>query len=810
MVRKIVFSFTLLLLFCGHSLYGQQGRGFISGTVRDSEGDALAGASVVIDSLSTGVASGNDGRYMLRGLRNGIYKVTFSFTGFETVTEKVTLNGTASVDVMLSEATLIADEVIVRGSRAGTRTPMAHTTVEASALRKSDMTRDIPYLLALTPSVVETSDAGNGIGYTSLRIRGTDANRINITVDGIPLNDPESQQVFWVDLPDLASSTASIQIQRGVGTSTNGAGAFGASVNISTMSPPDEPGASVDLGAGSFNTFRSTAKVWSGKVGDRFNMIIRASKINSDGYVSHSASDIASVMVSANWITPVDRIRFNLISGKERTGISWWGVPQELLATDRRYNPAGEYIDANGFTRYYDDETDNYNQTHYQLFNTHRFTPRLHLNTGLHLTTGSGYYEEQKSDRSTEEYGLGTIVSGSEIITETDMVQRKWMDNNFYGAVWSLVQEGHVFQLTAGGGVNRYEGDHFGKILWMEYPGTLIPGHEWYRNRGVKDEFNVYGKMNARISSTLSGFVDLQFRYIGYRLAGPDDDMRSLTQSHYYRFFNPKTGIFWSNGRGNDAFLSVSVAHREPSRSNFTDAAGDNSVTPRPERLTDFEGGYSYKTSSLNLSLNLYLMNYRDQLVPTGRISNTGYPVMTNVPESYRAGVEFSGNYRPSPFAAFKVNMTLSRNKIKNFRNYWFEYNTTDWSEEFVSGDLGTVDIAYSPRFSGSAEAEVNPLKRLALRINGKFVGKQYFDNTMSSDRSIHSYFVSNAAAEYEIRTGKPGEITLRALVNNLFNTMYESNAYGGMWSEDGIEKTWAYFFPQAGVNYMLGLTVTF
>ncbi|HSO77280.1 MAG TPA: TonB-dependent receptor, partial [Bacteroidales bacterium] len=277
---------------CGPGLFGQQNRGFISGTVRDSDGHPLSGASVVIDSLSTGVASGNDGRYTLRGLRNGVYTVTFSFTGFEKVTEKVTLNGTASVDVTLPEATLIADEVIVRGSRAGTRTPMAYTTIEATALRKSDMTRDIPYLLALTPSVVETSDAGNGIGYTSLRVRGTDANRINITVDGIPLNDPESQQVFWVDLPDLASSTESIQIQRGVGTSTNGAGAFGASVNLSTMSPPDEPGASVDLGAGSFNTFRSTAKVWSGKVDDRFNLMIRASKINSDGYVSHSASDI--------------------------------------------------------------------------------------------------------------------------------------------------------------------------------------------------------------------------------------------------------------------------------------------------------------------------------------------------------------------------------------------------------------------------------------------------------------------------------------------------------------------------------------
>ncbi|HUW92252.1 MAG TPA: carboxypeptidase-like regulatory domain-containing protein [Bacteroidales bacterium] len=810
MARNFILWVLVTALLGSLSVSGQQSRGFIGGLVRDSEGHPLSGASVLIDSLSAGVATGNNGRYMLRGLKNGVYKVRFSFTGYETVTETVTLTGIASVDVILGEATVIADEVIVRGSRAGSRTPMAHTTIEGSELRKSDMTRDMPYLLALTPSVVETSDAGNGVGYTSLRIRGTDANRINITVDGIPLNDSESQQVFWVDLPDLASSTGSIQIQRGAGTSTNGAGAFGASVNISTLTPPDDPGAVVDLAAGSFNTFRTTAKVWSGKVDDRFNMMIRASKISSNGYIDHSASDIKSVMVSGDWITPVDRIRFNILSGNERTGISWWGVPRELLSVNRKYNPSGEYTDANGITQYYDDETDNYKQTHYHLFYTHRFAPHLHLNTGLHLTDGSGYYEEQKSDRDTEEYGFGTIISGNEIITEMDLVQRKWMSNNFYGAVWSLVQEGHTVDWTAGGGANRYDGDHFGKILWMEYPGNIIPGHEWYRNRGVKDEFNVYGKMNARISNSISGFIDLQFRYIGYRLSGPDDDLRDLSQDHYYRFFNPKTGLFWSNGRGNDAFLSVSVAHREPTRSNFTDAAGDNSVTPRPEQLTDYEGGYSFRTSALSLNLNLYLMRYHDQLIPTGKISNTGYPVMTNVPESYRTGAEISGSYRPSPLAAFKINMTWSRNKIKNFRNYYFDYNTTDWSEEYVWSDLGSVDIAYSPRFSGSAEVEVNILERMALRLNGKYVGKQYFDNTMSSDRSIRSYFVSNMAAEYDIKTGNPEEISFKILVNNLFNTLYESNAYGGMWSEDGNEKTWAYFFPQAGINFMLGATVTF
>ena len=810
MYRKFLFSLIIFLVLPCMILSGQQGRGVIRGIVSDADGHPLGGASVVIDSLSSGVAAGNDGRYMLRGLKNGTYTIRFSFTGYESSIEVIYLEGTATADASLKEATYVADEVVVRGSRAGSRTPMAYTTIEASSLSKSDMTRDMPWLLSITPSLVETSDAGNGVGYTSLRIRGTDANRINVTVDGIPLNDAESQQVFWVDLPDLASSTGSIQIQRGVGTSTNGSGAFGASVNISTLTPPDDPGAAIDFSGGSFNTFRTMAKVWTGLLDDQFSLMIRGSSILSDGYIEHSASDIKSVMISGTWTVPSNVLRFNILNGKERTGISWWGVPQELLTVNRRYNPAGEYTDTEGKVQYYEDETDNYGQNHYHLFNTHMFSSNLILNTGLHYTTGAGYYEEQKSDVDPGEYGLGQIFSDGEVITETDIVQRKWITNNFYGAVWSLVKQGHDVEWIFGGGASRYDGYHFGKILWMQYPGTIIPGYEWYRNRGIKDEVNIYGKMNTTITGNLNGFVDLQYRYIGYMLTGPDDDMRSLTRNHFYRFFNPKAGLFWSNGSGSDAYFSASVAHREPTRSDFKDAAGDNEATPKSERLTDFEAGYTYKTAVLNLNLNLYLMQYHNQLVPTGEISNTGYPVMTNVNDSYRTGIEMSGSYRPTILAAFKMNMTLSRNKINDFRNYFFNYNTTDWSEEYTWQDLGSVDIAYSPRITASAEIEVNPLKRVAVRLNGKYVGKQYFDNTMSNDRAIQPYLTGNMAMEYKIASRLPKEISMKLLINNLLNTMYENNAYGGMWTEDGIEKTWAYFFPQAGINYMLGISVTF
>jgi len=826
-VRKVsVFMFVFMLLAVivtgqrrgvtgtgqnqGEVIRPQSHGSIITGTVTDSGGVPMAGASVVLTDAATGIATDNEGRYTLRGLSDGSHNLRISFTGYEPHDTLVVVRGSAVADVTLKEALYVAPEVIVRGSRAGARTPMAHSTISSDELRGRDLTRDMPFLLSLTPSVVETSDAGTGIGYTSLRIRGTDASRINITLDGIPLNDSESQQVFWVDLPDLASSTGSVQVQRGVGTSTNGAGAFGASVNISSLTPPSEAGASADMSYGSFNTSRLSAKAWTGMLGDRFNMMVRASDIHSDGYVDHSAADIKSAMVSGLWSAPSDMIRFNIITGSQKTGISWWGVPAEILPENRRYNPAGEYVGSDGITSYYEDETDVYTQNHYHLFHTHLFPGRVSLNTGIHLTTGLGYYEEQKSDISPSEYGLSDMFPSDPVIKELDIVQRKWLDNLFYGAVWSLIKQGAGTEWTLGGALNRYDGDHYGTILWIEYPGDINPGYEWYRNRGVKDEVNVYGKVNASLTGSLSGFLDLQLRHIGYRFEGPDDDMKELGGSHRFLFFNPKAGMFWSNGSGSEAFVSAAVAHREPTRADYKDAAGDPSATPGRERLTDFEGGYTFRTSAAALGVNLYYMWYRDQLVPTGRISTTGYPIMTNVPESYRAGVELSGSFRPSPVAALKMNLTLSRSRIRDFRNYYFNYNTDDWSEEYLFSDLGTVDIAYSPRVTGSAELEVNPVERLLLSLTGKYVGKQYFDNTMSADRAIDPYFVSNLSAAYGFRLKKAGGLTLRLMVNNLINTRYENNAYGGMWAEDGDEKTWAYYFPQAGINYTAGISISF
>jgi iron complex outermembrane recepter protein len=804
------FLLLIFFVFAVTSIYGQQPKSTISGTVTSSDGLPLAGASVIAEELQTGVVAGNSGHYELRGLKAGTYHLRFSYTGYEPVVKEVILNRNEVINVSLAGSVVMTGEVVVSSTRAGNSTPVTYSNVDAVRIQRNDMTRDMPYLLALTPSVVETSDAGTGVGYTSLRVRGSGGNRINVTLDGIPLNDAESQEMFWVDLPDLASSVSSVQVQRGVGTSTNGAGAFGASVNINTLTPSNDPGAEINFSAGSFNTFKTTVKACTGRLGDHFSMALRASMIKSDGYIRHGASDIKSASISTAWSGARTIIRANALLGTERTGIAWWGVPQEILATDRRYNPAGEYTDANGVTRYYNDEVDDYLQNHYHLSVNHMITGKLSLNAALHLTTGKGYYEEQKSDQKLAEYGMGDITIGDSTITETNMVERKWMSNMFYGAVWSLTRKGTTTNLTLGGGINRYDGDHFGKILWMQNTGPYIPGYEWYRNRGLKDEINLYGKAATELTGSLSSYLDMQVRYISYSIKGPDDDRRDLTQNHYFTFFNPKAGLFWRDGSGSEAYFSVAVAHREPTRSDFTDATGDASATPRAEKMTDIETGYSFTSAPLVFNLNLYYMNYHDQLVPTGQISNVGYSIMTNVSKSYRTGIELSAKYKPSKKYGVNGSLTLSRNKISDFRNYYTEYNTSNWSSSYVYSNLGSVDIAYSPSVTGIAEMEYAPLSGLSLRLTGKYVGRQYYDNTMSNERIIDPYFISNFSADYTVKTKSSGEIGFRFQVNNLLDHKYESNAYGGMWKEDGVEKTWAYFFPQAGTNYMLSVNLKF
>ena len=807
-MKKTLFFLLLVALpgFITVKVTGQS----LGGKVTDINGEPLAGASVLVEGTFQGVHTGVGGNYLLEGLKAEGYRIRYSFMGYETQLRAINVTGDVREDVRLKPTVIITDDVIISATRAGDQTPLAYSNVTGEILEKQNSGQGIPYLLSLTPSFVETSESGNGIGYTSLRIRGTDASRINVTIDGIPLNDPESQQVFWVDLPDLASSVDNIQVQRGVGTSSNGAGAFGASINIQTKGIENEPFAEINSAAGSFGTFRNSITAGTGLLKDRFAFQIRYSDLLSDGYIERTGSEHNSAFFSALYRTGKSLLKANVILGKEKTGIGWWGVPKEILEVNRRYNPAGEYTDEYGNVRYYDNETDNYTQNHYQLVFSRRMNDYLSVHSALHYTFGKGYYEEFREDAGYIKYGLQPVSIGEITLDVTDIVRRKWMANDFYGLVYSLNYKKDKLDAKIGGGMNLYSGDHYGRIIWMRYPGSTESNHQWYFNNGEKREASLYGKADYSLSDRLSVFGDLQYRFVNYMLRGEDDDLKNIGQTHNFGFFNPKAGIFLRLSSGQEAFLSISVANREPTRTDFKEAAGDSEAIPRAERLYDLEAGYVFRSHRSSVGLNLYGMYYRDQLVPTGELSNVGYSIMTNVEKSYRIGAEITAGFKPSGFIGLDMSLTLSSNKIINFLEHYIDYNTSDWSEEYKSNNLGTVDIAYSPSITGSSDLYANILPLLKVHLISKYVGRQYFDNTMNRERMLDPYFVNNFMIDFEPAIKYLRGTSFQLLVTNLFNVQYENNAYGGNWFEDGQEKTWAYYFPQAGTGFMLRLGLKF
>lgn len=810
-MRRLNCFFALIgLLIFSCPAGGQEKGSVIKGKITDVNGSALAGTGITIENTSVGVYAGEDGTYLFQGLEDGRYTLRFSFIGYEPQLQVVNLRSQAVLDVTLIAKSVLTEEVFVSATRAGERSPLAYSTVDNELLKKHNTGYDLPYLLSLTPSLTETSESGNGIGYTSLRIRGTDGSRINVTIDGIPLNDPESQQVFWVDLPDLASSVDNIQIQRGVGTSSNGAGAFGATISIQTKNPDSEPFAEINSSIGSFSTIKNMVSLGTGILAGKFAVQMRYSDMKSNGYIERTGSDHRSAYISGILTGNRSRLKANIILGEEHTGIGWWGVPKDMLDVNRRYNPAGEYTDEDGIKRYYDNESDNYLQNHYQLIYSSNLGENLSLHSALHYTKGEGYYEEYREDQSLEDYGIPSGLIGDTVISETDMIRRKWMSNDFYGLVYSLKYKNEQVEASAGGGMNLYRGDHFGEVIWMRYAGNVEKDYRWYFNDSRKSEINLYGKVNYSLSDNTSLFGDLQYRHIQYNMSGLDDDLKDITQEHSFGFFNPKAGLFFSISPSQNAYFSFSVANREPTRADYKEAAGDPDATPKPEILYDSEMGYMLSSEKNSFAINLYGMFYKDQLVPTGELSNVGYSIMTNVAKSYRIGVELSAGIKPADFIRWDMNMTLSRNKIAEFVEYYTDYNTSDWSSEYLSKSLGEVDIAYSPSVTWTSNLGLEIYRGINLHLISKYIGQQYFDNTMNSERSIDPYLVNNIRIDLTPRIRNVKEVEFQFLINNFLNNMYESNAYGGNWYENGVENSWSYYFPQAGINYMVRVGVKF
>ncbi len=800
----------LLPLLLVNGLMAQKEELYLRGRITDEQGDPVAGAAVSLVNTMIGTYTDYEGYYLLKTDVPGDYKLKISHLGYETLIWNINLQNTLNLDLTLIPRFTRTEEVIVSATRAGERAPFTWSGISADEIRRKNLGQDLPYLIGFTPSLVETSETGTGIGYTSFRIRGSDGSRINITIDGIPLNDAESQQVFWVDLPDLASSVDNIQVQRGVGTSSNGAGAFGASINLQTKNPEKEPFAEINTTAGSFNTFKNTITAGTGLLSDKFAFQLRHSVVKSNGYIRRTGSDNKAISLSGIYKTDRSLIKINFMSGSERSGISWWGVPMDMLDRDRRYNPAGKYSDENGITRFYDNETDNYRQNIIQLIWSRSISNSLSFHSAIHYTRGDGYYEEYREDHPFSKYGLLPVMTSQGERVTTDLIRRKWMKNDFYGMVYSINYKKKKIEAILGGGMNNYLGDHFGRLVWIQYNAGTENDYQWYFNDAAKADISIYGKVSCKISEKLSGFGDLQYRHINYKMNGSDDDLKDITQSHLFDFINPKAGIYLSINPLQDAYFSFSVAHREPTRANFKDAAGDPSATPRPETLFDFEAGYLLKTNRLKLGLNAFYMFYKDQLVPTGELSNVGYPIMTNVDKSYRTGLEITMDLKPLPALAWNVSSTISSNKIPGYTEFYTDYNTSDWSSQYRSKYLGRVDIAYSPGITGISDLSYTLSERICFHLISKYVGKQYFDNTMSKSRMLDPYFTSNLRIDFEPEIKKIRKTELQILVNNIFNTMYESNAYGGNWYENGIENTWAYFFPQAGINFLVRLGLRF
>lgn len=719
-----------------------------------------------------------------------------------------------SLDTVLGEASVIA-------TRATRQTPIAFTNLSREQISRANHGQDIPYLLSATPSVVVTSDAGAGIGYTSLRIRGVDATRINVTANGIPVNDAESHTVFWVNMPDFASSVKDIQLQRGVGTSTNGAGAFGASLNLQTADFSQKPYAEVSASAGSFCTHKETFCIGTGLLKDHWTFDLRLSNIGTDGYIDRAAAKLHSFYTQAAWVGAATSARLIAFGGKEQTYHAWnYASREEMQTYGRRYNSCGYmYTDADGVQHFYEDQTDNYVQTNLQLLLDHRFTNHWSAHLGAHYTKGDGYYQEYKTDRKLIEYGMQPFEADGETVKKTDLVRKKAMDNHFAGAVFSVNYRDDKLRASLGGAANKYVGDHFGRVLWAKnYIGELDPNTDYYRNEAHKTDANVYLRAEYQLCRGLTAYADAQYRHIRYRMEGTNDKynswagsgMQRLDLDERFNFFNPKAGINWQVNPRLRLFASVAQAHKEPTRNNYTD--GYFTERPRAERLTDYEVGAAYHAPRWHAAANLYLMNYRNQLVLTGELNEIGEAVSANVPRSYRAGLELQGGFSLPCGLEWTGNLTLSRNRIRDFKETIYGYDDA-WNDlPPVEINHGDTHIAFSPEILAGSRLAYS-IKGLRAELMTQYVGKQYMSNADVAAHRLDDYCVSHLDLSYSFAPRRYiKNVRVGVAIYNLFNAEYETNG----WASSSYLNTpdnrvnYTGYAAQAGTNFLANLTLKF
>ncbi|WP_077378339.1 TonB-dependent receptor [Flavobacterium sp. A45] len=688
------------------------------------------------------------------------------------------------------------DEVLVSAIRVTVKTPVTFSNLDKKDIQTRNLGQDIPILMNYLPSVVTTSDAGNGVGYTGIRVRGSDATRVNVTINGIPYNDAESQGTFWVNMPDFASSVQSLQLQRGVGTSTNGAAAFGASLNMLTDSYADKVSGEISSSYGSFNTFKNTVKFSTGLMNDHFEIAGRLSVLKSDGYVDRASSDLKSYFLQGTYVGKTTLIKALAFGGTEKTYQSWFGVDAATLESDRTFNAAGMFTDEFGNIRFYDNQTDNYQQDHYQLHWNERISENWSTNLAFHYTKGKGYYEEYKEDQDFGDYSLAPITAAPTVNT-TDLVRQKWLDNDFYGTTFSANYKKDNWDVILGGGWNKYEGDHFGKVIWARYASTSELGDHYYDDFSTKTDGNIFAKANYQVADKWSLFGDLQLRNVTYKANSTETGL----VDDNFNFFNPKAGVTYELNEINSLYFSYARANREPNRTDYENGS------PKPEKLNDYELGWRYLSDKIKLNANAYYMGYKDQLVLTGELNDVGAPIRANSGDSYRLGLELDATFQLSDKWVLQPNVTLSQNKNKDFY----------FARDGVLQNLGNTNIAYSPDVVAGNRLGFTPVKDFQISLYSKFVGEQYMANIDSEGSKLDSYFVNDLNVSYEFRPKSIFKsILVSALVNNIFDLKYVSNGYFYTYDDDysnppaitTIEG--AGYYPQAGINFLIGLSLKF
>ncbi len=725
---------------------------------------------------------------------NNIIRVFLLLFFMNVFSQEIELNDTLNI--------FILEEVKVSTIRAKSTDPVTHTNINKEDIKSRNLGQDIPILLNYLPGVVTTSDAGAGIGYTGIRVRGSDASRVNVTLNGIPFNDSESQGTFWVNLPDFASSVESIQLQRGVGTSTNGSGAFGASLNILTDAVQDDTFASLSSSLGSFNTFRNTLKFSTGLLSNHFELSGRLSKINSDGYIDRASSNLKSYFLQGAFRDKNTLIKALAFGGHEITYQSWYGI-EDL--SNRTYNPAGEIYDQNGnLSGFYDKQEDNYRQDHYQLHWNEKLNSSWSASLGLNYTYGRGYYEEFNDSGSQTSFsylGLIPLDTGNQIISETKNVTRKWLDNDYYVMTLSANYFKNKTRLDFGMLFSKYIGDHFGTLIWGQNLGEVLPRNRFYENQGDKKEINFFVKIQQPINERINSFIDFQYRNVNYDVYGQIAGPMLFNVESNYKFFNPKAGLTYQISDDQQFYFSYSKAQREPSRSDFENG------NPKPEILNDFELGWRINKNQFYIYSNIYLMAYKDQLALTGALDDVGTPIRENIGESNRLGLEIEAMFNILGKLSLQPNIAISKNTNKDF---YFKRNG-------ILTFLGDTNLSYSPELVIGNMLKYSPSENLNFSFLTKFIGDQYMSNIDSEKSMLDSYSTSDLNVSYMFDNSFGFKnITLNLLVNNIFNKEYISNGYfytyDDNWTNPGSVKTieGVGYYPQAGLNFILGLTVDF